>query len=160
MISLGYSLGLTSNKQPIGASAGVQLVTCHGLFTTPSKIPPDPFWKDIVHNWRTLSPEALTAMGYPNLAGGWAFESIVADQSFYLRWLQEVLEEDGADVRYVKRHLNSITDLPGRKYQAVFNCSGACVNAVRWWPPAQNHHPVAAALLRQPSPNGSFQDAT
>lgn len=118
-------LGLKSNQRPTGALAGVQLVTCHGLFTSPSKMPPDPFWKDIVHNWRNLSPEALSVMGYPNLAGGWAFESIVADQSFYLPWLQEGLEEGGADVRYVKQHLNSLTDLSGEKYQAVFNCAGA-----------------------------------
>lgn len=110
-------------------SAGVALTTCHGLFATEEAVPPEPSYRGIVHNFRTMSPAALEKMGFPGLAQGWAFESIVADQSVYLPWLQAATRSRVTRLEKRLSHLGEL-DAEGTAYDVVFNCSGAYLPAI------------------------------
>ena len=102
--------------------AGVFPVTCHAVFR--EAVPELPSWRHIVNNFRTLDSAALARMGQAGAAGGFAFESLIADQSRYLPWLQAQLRAAGG-AEYRTQHLASLHDLAGSGYQAVLNCSGA-----------------------------------
>lgn len=107
---------------PAAPAAGVFPVTCHGVFR--EAVPELPSWRHIVNNFRVLDGAALERMGQPGAVGGFAFESIIADQSRYLPWLQAQLRDAGG-AEYRTERLASLQDLGGHGYQAVFNCAGA-----------------------------------
>jgi hypothetical protein len=106
-------------------AAGVQYITAHCLYSANHGMPSDPPWRDIVHNWRTLTPEALKRMGYANMVGARAFESLVADPTYYMPWLLQSIQASG-HVTMVQRRLRSLRDLADiAKFDVVFNCTGA-----------------------------------
>jgi hypothetical protein len=67
-------------RSPAAGLSGVAYTTAHALYSTQEHIPEPPSWRDVVHNFRELSGEQCEAMGCPGLAGGYAFETLVADQ--------------------------------------------------------------------------------
>lgn len=106
------------------AAAGVQLCGVYSLFSDAAKKPAEwPAWHDIVFGFRDLSTEQIAAMGMPAWTCGFAFDTIVADQTFYLRWLHARLEAKPR-VSFQRRTLASLHDLSGGGYSAIFNCAG------------------------------------
>jgi hypothetical protein len=119
------------------SESGVFFTTCHALFQ--KRLPDPPGWRHIARNWRRMSTDDFQRMGHAGTLGGWAFETLVADQSHYLPWLKHQLQAAGGALLRRQR-LSKLQDLTksGDDYQAVFNCTGeACTLGMQTF--HQNH---------------------
>jgi hypothetical protein len=108
------------------SESGVFLATCHAMFQ--ETLPDPPTWRHITCNWREMSKANFHHMGHAHMLGGWAFESLIADQSRYLPWLKKQLQAaGGAHVR--RERLSNLQDIAcsGSDYQAIFNCTGVAL---------------------------------
>jgi hypothetical protein len=76
--TFGHLYGLF--RSAAAGPAGVAYATAHSLYTRGHGVPADPAWRGIVHNFRELDLKELERMGHRGLAGGRAFETLVADQ--------------------------------------------------------------------------------
>lgn len=103
------------------AECGVQLVSGFALFTNPH--PQRPSWHDIVYGFRALDRRQIQGLGMPQFASGWAFDTIVADQSRYLPYLLQRAQASGR-MSLVRRSLRNLGELSSEGFSVIFNCTG------------------------------------
>ena len=114
---------LAIQRSSVAADAGVTYITAHCLYS--EALPSAPPWAHIVHNFRHLSGEECARMGHGGIAGARAFESLVADPTYFMPWLQAQLQQSG-DVNFEQRKLGSLQEVgDSGDFDAVFNCTGA-----------------------------------
>ena len=114
---------LAIQRSSVAADAGVTYITAHCLYS--EALPSAPPWAHIVHNFRHLSGEECARMGHGGMAGARAFESLVADPTYFMPWLQAQLQQSG-DVEFEQRKLGSLQEVgDSGDFDAVFNCTGA-----------------------------------
>jgi hypothetical protein len=104
---------------------------CFQLYTRGSPQDSLPAWRTLVDDFRVLEGSDVGRYGFihvPDEAEGWdrayAFGTYVADQTYYLPWLAELLEGSGR-VEFVQRRLESLEELASEGFTLTFNCAGA-----------------------------------
>jgi D-amino-acid oxidase len=96
------------------ASTGVAWVDLQELFTAPT---PDPWWKDILPEFRRLAPEELPE----GFTDGWTFRTIRIEMPVYLRHLENRFLEQGGRIES-----GEVTDLASlaAAHPLIVNCTG------------------------------------
>lgn len=107
------------------ADAGISMVEAFHLYR-PDQSFEEPFWKDIVINYRLLSASDLQHMKIPShFTHGFSYTTMTAEQSLYLKYLKSKLV--ALQVKFVEKKVDSLVDFISDaefKYDAVVNCVG------------------------------------
>jgi D-amino-acid oxidase len=93
---------------------GVAWLDLHELFTVPT---PDPWWKEILPEFRRLAPEERPE----GFADGWAYRSLRIEMPVYLRHLESRFFEQGG-----RMESGEVTDLRSLQdeHPLIVNCTG------------------------------------
>lgn len=101
----------------------IKLCVVSGYNLVKDKRQPLPWWKDVVFNFRSLSPSSSEVQAInipPNCQCVWAFSTYLVDCRYYLPWLMREFIKKGGSVE--QRKLSTLDELRG--YDIVVNCSG------------------------------------
>ena len=107
------------------ATAGVSMIEAFHLYRRDQSFE-EPFWKDIVINYRLLHDSDLRQMNIPTeFSHGFSYTTMTAEQSLYLKFLKSKLMSK--KVSFIERKVESIVDFisnAGSDYDVVINCCG------------------------------------
>lgn len=104
---------------PDAKDAGVQLMSGFNFrLDTPET--QNPFWKDTVIAYRTLTEQEIKTFK-PSAKGGVFFTTLILNSYKYLPWLMEKFQSKGGKI--IKRKLNSINEV-ANDFDIIINCSG------------------------------------
>eukprot|EP01024_Parvocaulis_polyphysoides_P056828 TRINITY_DN60208_c0_g1_i1.p2 TRINITY_DN60208_c0_g1~~TRINITY_DN60208_c0_g1_i1.p2 ORF type:complete len:231 (+),score=61.38 TRINITY_DN60208_c0_g1_i1:114-806(+) len=127
---------------------GIQIQRVHQFWTDDLEHE-IPFWADIVINFRIFEQQELKDL-QKRAKSGWTFETIVADQSYYIPYLMERLESQGCT--FEQSRVENLEDLEGEKFDVVVNCAGIGARALL---PDEGVYPVRGQVVRVKAPQVS-----
>ncbi|XP_053445849.1 D-amino-acid oxidase [Nycticebus coucang] len=109
---------------PNAEKMGLALISGYNLFREAS---PDPFWKDIVLGFRSLTPRELDM--FPDFSYGWFNTSLTLEGKTYLQWLTKRLTEKG--VKFFQRKVESFEEVARGGADVILNCTGVWAGALQ-----------------------------
>jgi glycine/D-amino acid oxidase-like deaminating enzyme len=104
--------------------SGVQLLSSFTLFN--SDVAEIPFWSVCARGFQALSADELKQLRVPpEFKSGYKYDTVVVDQSYYLKYLMGLLTASGR-VTFVQRQICSLEELLHEKceYEGVIVCAG------------------------------------
>ena len=110
-------------SSPESGLAGIVIANANQYFE--SEDFEEPFWKDISSSYHKLLPSDLEKLGVLSMyKSGYTFNTIIADQKYYLPWIMAKLKKMG--VSFIKQSLSSLEDVQqgDRNFHAIVNCAG------------------------------------
>ena len=118
------------------AEAGISLQQAYHIFETVQDTA-DPFWKDVVLDFKRLSKEHLRKLQLPDMyVDGYSYTTLTVQQSIYLPFLMKTLRAH--NVTFIEKKINSLEEFlqsytsssssssttRSSAYDVVINCTG------------------------------------
>ena len=105
-------------KSPLADRLNISLVTMYVVFEGDRV---DPWWKDLVLGFRTVSASEKQKMNIPEDKNAWCYSTLIFPCGQYLSWQMEQFKANGG--RVIQRKLRSLNEIDGI-YDVIVNCSG------------------------------------
>lgn len=110
--------------------AGIRLLPDYVFFPS-TKLKKEPWFKNVVENFRYLSPEELAVKtgGNESIRSGYVFTTCCIDTQKYLSFLLTTFRELGGELEYVEQAFSSFDQADSRFAKPfgasiIFNCAG------------------------------------
>ena len=105
-------------KSPLADRLDISLVTMYVVFEGERT---DPWWKDLVLGFRTVSASERQNMNIPLNKNAWCFSTLIIPCGRYLSWQMEKFKANGG--RVIQRKLKNLDEIDN-VYDVIVNCSG------------------------------------
>lgn len=103
---------------PLAGKLDISLVTMYVIFEGHRT---DPWWKDLVLGFRTVSATEKQKMNISQDKNAWCYSTLIIPCGPYLTWQMEQFKANGG--RVVQRKLNSLQEIESI-YDVIVNCTG------------------------------------